>query len=174
VVHALEASGVQVMARPVRTLLALAADLLWPRATEPAARREEVIGRLASIVPLLLSARRVLLLRWDTARDSNVLWLDDGASVLRETSAMLSPATVPLAALVQLQRGIVVDRPSKHTAVDRHLGHLLGPGRGVLLPISTPTATFGVLALALPALPRPGGAQLALALARQAATFIAG
>jgi hypothetical protein len=172
VLHALNQAGVQVMARPARTLLALAADLLWPRTTEPAARRDEVIGRLASIVPLLLSARRMLLLRWDAARNRYVLWLGDGARVLRETSAMLGPATVPLSALVQLQRGMVVDRPSKNSAVDRQLGHLLGPGSGVLLPISTHAATFGVLAFDLPAPPRPAGAQLALALAQQAATFV--
>ncbi|HWE61098.1 MAG TPA: helix-turn-helix transcriptional regulator [Chloroflexota bacterium] len=174
VLHALQQSGVQVLARPSRPLVVLVSDLLRPRAEEPAARREEVLARLAGLLRLLLSAGRVMLLRWDEARDRYTVWTAESADILRETGAVLDRATAPLPALLQLQRGCLVDRPSKNPAVDRQLGHLLGHGSAMLLPLSTRSAAVGVLALRLAAPPRPGEAQLALALAHQAATIIAG
>jgi DNA-binding CsgD family transcriptional regulator len=170
----LRGAGVQVLARPSRAHLALVADLLWPRAADPAARQEEVLGRLVLLVRDLLVAERVMLLRWDAAHQRYWIEVAESDGRLRDIGLTVDGGSAPLPALTRQRRGLVLDRPSENPALDRHLGSLLGHTSGLLLPIGTPTALVGVLALRLAAPPRVGEAQLAQALAQQAATLMTG
>jgi DNA-binding CsgD family transcriptional regulator len=152
----------------------LVADLLWPRAEEPAARQDEVLGRLTALVRSLLTAQHVTLLRWDAAHRRYAIAIADDTGILHESGVTVDGASTPLPALTRLRRGLVIDHPRENPALDRQIGVLLGDTSGMLLPISTPTAMVGVLGLCLVAPPRVGEAQLALVLAQHAAAIITG
>jgi DNA-binding CsgD family transcriptional regulator len=162
------------MARPSRAHLALVTDLLWPRAEDPDARRDEVIGRLAVLVHDLLAAQRAMLLRWDGAHHRYAIEIADSDGSLHKVGLTVGGASTPLPALARLRRGLVIDRPSENPVLDRQLDYLLGDTSAMLLPINTQGAIVGVLALRLAAPPRTGEAQLALVLAHHATAIISG
>jgi DNA-binding CsgD family transcriptional regulator len=159
---------------PSSAMDALVHGLLQPVAAEPAARRDEVVGRLAAALVHLLTARGVTLLRWEAEGRPLTVWQAGRDGAMRLARGTIAAEAAPLPALMATDAGLLIDRPHGDERVDSALGVLLGHGPALLLPFRAGRHVIGVLALRCMRRPHEGELALALALTGRAGRTIAG
>ena len=142
-----------------------------------AARRDEILGRLAGLLCHHLRARRGAqwgaLLRREDERGVFQVWRGDGPGRLQAAETLPAEAS-PLPLLKSKSGGIVIANASCNRRVDPRLRRLLGSSAALLLPLIGGSAAPDVLALSLRRMPLDGEIALALALSRRASTIIYG
>jgi DNA-binding CsgD family transcriptional regulator len=143
--------------------------LLRPRADDPAARRDEVLSRLAGLLRSLFAAQSLTLLQWEARDNRYIIRPLDPESNLVDGEGTIRADALPLSIVTGMQIGLLIEDPSASRHIDMALRQVLGHGPALLLPVTRGSMVIGVLALHLLGIPADGEMALALALARQAA-----
>lgn len=160
--------------QPAPALHAFVGGLLRPYADEPAARRDEVLSRLAGLLRSLFAAQRLTVLQWEARDNRYIIRLLDPEGHLVDAAATIRADALPLSLVTGMQIGLLIEDPSASRHIDIALRQVLGHAPALLLPVTRDSMVIGVLILHLLGIPVDGEMALALALAHEGAIAIAG